>query len=210
MECIEQFYKCVNNALYDDDISKWDACNTAFADCMPPVSGQVNDIPPPPPMTSTIEEPTASISPKACADEYRSCLQTASTFEGRYDCRSRFLSCLGPPGAEVELNEEEIDNNNEAHNDTTTDLNNEGADVMVDVTQDYSGCVKSFKRCYADAIDTDAKKACEVAFDKCMAPGAEVKLNDETHSSNEAQYDTTTSDLNTEGYGLRGNFLKND
>jgi hypothetical protein len=136
MECNEQLHTCVNNALYED-ISKFDACFTAFTDCLPPVSGrEIGGIPPPPPMTSTIEEPTASTSPKECADEYRSCLDNASTLEGKRACGSRLRSCLGPKAA--------------------------------------------------------------------------VTFIEEIHGSNEAQYDTTTSDLNTEGYGLRGNFLKND
>jgi hypothetical protein len=212
MKCNEQLHTCVNNAL--NDISKLDACFTAFTDCLPHVSGQGNDIPPPPPMTSTIEEPTATTDPEDCFNDYRSCLQNASTFEGRNGCRSRFRSCLGPPGAEVELNEE-IDNNNEAHVDTTTDLNNEGADVMVDVTQEvhkfhkYS-CIEILKRCLAAAIDVDAQSACRGAYSKCVAPKAAVTFHEEIHGSNEAQYDTTTSDLNTKGYGLRGNFLKND
>ena len=86
---------------------------------------------------TTFKEPTATTDPRNCFNDYRSCLLNASTVEGRYDCRSRFKSCLGPPGAEVEL-------------------------------------------------------------------------NDEIHSSNEAQIDTTNSDLNNEGYGLRGNIIKND
>jgi hypothetical protein len=215
MECNEQLHTCVNNALYED-ISKLDACFTAFTDCLPPVSGRENGgIPPPPPMTSTIEEPTATTDPEDCFNDYRSCLQNASTFEGRNGCRSRFRSCLGPPGAEVELNEEEIDNSDEAHVDTTSDLNNEGADVMVDVTQEvhkfhkYS-CIEILKRCLAAAIDVDAQSACYDAYSKCSGPKAAVTFIEEIHGSNEAQYDTTTSDLNTEGYGLRGNFLKND
>lgn len=68
---------------------------------------------------TTFNEPTATNSPRDCFNDYRSCLQTASTFEGKIDCRSRFRSCLGPPGAEVELNDE-THSSNEAQYDTTT------------------------------------------------------------------------------------------
>ena len=147
-----------------------------------------------------------------CVDDYRSCLDNGG--DG-YACRSRFRACLGPPGGAAVTFNDEIHSSHEVHDDTTIDLNNEGADVMADVTQEvhrfhkYS-CIEILQRCLAAATDYNGISACDAAYNQCSRPRVAVTFNKENrHNIHEVHDDTTTSELNTEGYGLRGNLLKN-
>jgi hypothetical protein len=217
--CVKSFKRCYAAAF---DVDAQTACSDAFDKCLGPSAAvtfneeihssyEAHDD-----TTSgltTFKEPTATNSPRNCFTEFKRCLAAANDVDAQTACGDAFDKCLGPSAA-VTFNEE-THSSYEAHVDTTADLNNEGADVMVDVTQEvhkfhkYS-CIEILKRCLAAAIDVDAQSACRGAYSKCVAPKAAVTFHEEIHGSNEAQYDTTTSDLNTKGYGLRGNFLKND
>ena len=110
-----------------------------------------------------------------CVDDYRSCLQNAPTWGEKSACRSRFRECLGPPGGAAVTFNDEIHSSHEVHDNTTIDLNNEGADVMVDVTREvhrfhkYS-CIEILQRCLAAATDDNGVSACNAAYNQCSRP----------------------------------------
>jgi hypothetical protein len=209
--CVKSFKRCYAAAI---DTDAKIACGDAYDKCMAPgaevelndethSSNEAHDD-----TTSgltTFKEPTATNSPRNCFTEFKRCLAAAIDVDSQTACGDAFDKCLGPSAA-VTFNEE-IHSSYEAHDDTTSGLTTFKEPTA---TNSPRNCFTEFKRCLATAIDVDSQTACGDAFDKCLGPSAAVTFNEKIHSSYEAQYDTTTSDLNTEGYGLRGNFLKND
>ena len=147
-----------------------------------------------PPMTLAIKEPTASTIPQDCFIEYRSCLDNAYTLEGKRACGSRLRECLLGPRAAVVINKEEIDNSNEAHNDTTSGLTTFKEPTA---TNSPRNCFTEFKRCLATAFDVDSQTACGDAFDKCLGPSAAVTFNEEEIDNSNEAHDDTTSGLTT-------------
>jgi len=232
LECIGKCFTEENECAVGSgtDSKELDACYTTFIDCLPCNSrdcpneeihssyeAHVAHVKTTTDLHNEGYGPTATtdIDLQHCVDDYRSCLDNAPTWDDKLACRSRFRACLGPPGGAAVTFNDEISSSHEVHDDTTIDLNNEGADVMADVTQEvhrfhkYS-CIEILQRCLAAATDNNGVFACNAAYNQCSRPRVAVTFNKENHHNiHEVHDDTTISDLNNEGYGLRGNLLKN-
>jgi hypothetical protein len=187
LECIDKCFTEENDCAVKSgtDSKKLDACFTTLIDCLPCGSRDCpnEEIHSSYDVKTTTDLHNEGYGPTAttnfdlqhCVDDYRSCLQNAPTWGEKSACRSRFRECLGPPGGAAVTFNDEIHSSHEVHDNTTIDLNNEGADVMVDVTREvhrfhkYS-CIEILQRCLAAATDDNGVSACNAAYNQCSRP----------------------------------------